>query len=625
MLKEYIVKKDKNETQFDKKYISNLFENDLEDFFKTNSELINVYSTAYNQEIFIIDTIRDSLLHGLFTLDFDNQKIILNNEMKFFEASLDFVFFMKFLEFEFGRIYKINNEKISFVISDYNFYNDILLKSNVKFNDLHFLNINISFCNNITKQELWHLKCSISDILGRISEYIDKNFDTNNYSEYGVLLTKILRKDFPTVLIETSKLDNEKVKIELKKNSNYSNEFFGLENLALCSSMDSLMKYHFENSSRKVLSCLHDTYISLKKFEEEVIVEKKPILLDAIKLILNSQYDYKITPRVLRNKYNLIDNNEDYDFYRFSFNKDAEIVRELKKLYKKGRITKKQYFEGLTLFSKERDKQYSSDIFLIESQDEYIIKKYMKEQDMDYELGISLRNIKLINEVLYNKYKNKLIKNNFQTNEDYSLHEEMKKSNSIGWANSIKSRTYFYDDIMPLVFLYIIGLGLYATNKDTMDLGSMNAKNIKCYTLASYRDYELRKENLLEKLVELEEQKRQKLIQLEKCTNEKGKINITNIINGIELDIQKINNYLSMDIINYNGENMRLCDKENTLRIIRNVFSHPERITLENLENLNIKLCDYNEKHEVVAEINCNVKDLMKVFDSNIVLKNKIM
>ena len=168
MLKEYIVKKDKNETQFDKKYISNLFENDLEEFFKTNSELINVYSTAYNQEIFIIDTIRDSLLHGLFTLDFDNQKIILNNEMKFFEATLDFDFFMKFLEFEFGRIYKINNEKISFVISDYNFYNDILLKSNVKFNDLHFLNINISFSNYITKQELWHLKCNISDILGRI-------------------------------------------------------------------------------------------------------------------------------------------------------------------------------------------------------------------------------------------------------------------------------------------------------------------------------------------------------------------------------------------------------------------------------------------------------------------------
>ena len=35
---------------------------------------------------------------------------------------------------------------------------------------------------------------------------------------------------------------------------------------------------------------------------------------------------------------------------------------------------------------------------------------------------------------------------------------------------------------MPLVFLYIIGLGLYATNKDTMDLSSMNAENIKCYT-----------------------------------------------------------------------------------------------------------------------------------------------
>lgn len=624
ILKEYIIKKDKRETEFGKKYISNLFAGDLENFFRINNDIIKINNTLHNDYIFIIDTIRDSLLHGLFTLDINSKKIVLNNEMKNFDAKLNFDFFTKFMDFEFGRKYKINNEKIQLVISDYDFYNELLLNSNVKFKDLFFLNINITLMNPISKQELWNLKCNICDILSKISNYIDKDFDLFDYSNYGILLNKILSDEYPSIMIETSKLNENEIKKDLIKYSANSANITNLESRALCSNMEILMKYHYDNSSKKVLDCLHDTYISLNKIDDAIFIEKDQIILDAIQAILNNCYDIENTPRTLRNKYKLTKSNEDYDFYHFYFNKEASQIRKMKKLYKEGVITKKKYYEVVSLTLKERNEQYSNNVYLIEPQDEYIIKKYMNNHNMDYELGIQLNNIKLINEKLYIKYKNRLLKNNVQSMEDYNFDLELKKNNSVKWAENVRNRTYFYADIMPLMFLYMIGLGLYATNKDIIDLSSINIDNIKCYTVASYKDYELRKDKKYDKIIELEEQKQKILIQLEKCSSEKGKISISKIINEIELEIQKINTFLNIEIIDYNGINMRLCDKENTLRIIRNVFSHPGRITLENLSDLNIKLCDYNDNHELVALINCNIKDLIKMFDTNVIFKSSI-
>lgn len=622
ILKEYLIKKDKHETEFSKKYSSNLFDGDLEEFIKLNNNLINIESIQYNDEIFVIDAIRDSLLHGLFEFDYDNKKIILNNEMKEFIATLDFDFFIEFLNFEFGRLYKVEKESIILPISDYNFYHNNMNKFEVTFKDIIFLNIKITSNESISNHFLWNLKCDINDLLGYISKYINNQFDYKNFESIVKIIQNEIKKSYPYIDTQIEQIDNKTIESELNKYKKNPDEITKLKDHALCQTIDSLLHYHFNKSTKKILSCLHDTFISLNKFDEIIYVENDKITQEIIQLILTNNYDYNKTMHYIRKKYNLI-SDEIYDFIYLKFNQDAEMVRLLKKYKKEGLISKKKLFEGLAIFTKLRDEKYQNDIFVIESQDEYIIRKYMNENNMDINVGITLKDFKKIDIKLYNKYKNKFLINNIQSQNDYDFQYEIYKQESIKWALQIKSRTYYYDDTFLMMFLYLMGLGLYATNKDKINLETIATDNIKCYSIPSYKEFKSNEKNIVNKLISLENLKQEKILQLAKCSNEKGKMSISKIINGIESDINHFREYLELEIIEYNGENMRLCDKDNTLRIIRNVFSHPERISINNLSKLEITLCDNNDNGEVVAVIKCNLLDLINLLNSNVVFQEK--
>ena len=500
ILKEYLIKKAKHETEFSKKYSSNLFDGDLEEFIKLNNNLINIESIQYNDEIFVIDAIRDSLLHGLFEFDYDNKKIILNNEMKEFIATLDFDFFIEFLNFEFGRLYKVEKESVILPISDYNFYHNNMNKFEVTFEDIIFLNIRITSNESISNHFLWNLKCDINDLLGYISKYINNQFDYKNFEFIVKIIQNEIKKSYPYIDIQIEQIDNKIIETELNKYEKNPEEIKKLKDHALCQTIDSLLLYHFNKSTKKILSCLHDIFISLNKFDEIIYVENDKITQEIIQLILTNNYDYNKTMHYIRKKYNLI-SDENYDFIYLKFNQDAEMVRLLKKYKKEGLISKKKMFEGLNIFTKLRDEKYKNDIFVIESQDEYIIRKYINENNIRINDEIKLKDLKKIDIKLYNKYKNKFLINNIQSQNDYDFQYEIYKRESIKWALRIKSRTYYYDDTFLMMFLYLMGLGLYATNKDKINLETIVTDNIKCYSIPSYKEFKSNEENIVNKLM----------------------------------------------------------------------------------------------------------------------------
>lgn len=688
LIKDFIIKKDINNPDINMRLSLEALESDLNSFMKENIKYITQLKTASNNNVYIIDTIRDSILHNGCDIDLTNGVVHINNSLKSFSCDIDFNFFKEFLFYGFydSRVFKekefilpISNrefyEKLEFN-SDFKKYDYIYAKNSKKNLDrIKFLKIRIKESNNkylpvksisdvfdkirnnntledeirkkieqnmfssktpeeklknyeeivkeqvnspLTVFQLWNLKCKIKDL---ITNFTPKNF--NNYifenkdnikkimDKYIELLQAEInsRNDFNDFFIEIEEFDdkdyiNKIINTKMYEKENIEKNDFNY----FCNYISGFFLRHVFDTQENLLMCMHDICTSINQYKIKSSNENNNITKEISKAILQENSSV-IDIKRIRRKYGLISKDE-YDYKKLSFNSFLEYIRE----YKKNCIRSKYTQKELDKIKKMRDYEYNNNVLTIESRDENYILNILQKENLSKD-EITLKKIKEFAPSLYEKYYNKILNSDETSEEDLKLFFG-NQNDLLEWSNVIKDRLFFYDNTNQLLFLYLIGCGIYSINKDNSNFDNeYSIENIKSYSRSSYNRFynsiilpgPRKRQELQNKLNEL-------INQYNNCNNEKGKEKIEQIIERVRKELLELDNQLNRSIKNIDGENYLEDNKEDTLRIIRNCFSHLGRIEIEDLQNLEIILRDKDEDGNISAIIKCNLKDLLNIF-----------
>lgn len=263
--KEKIIKKEiKNKKRLDR-LTRMVLETDVDKVFQNGFSkkmpIIN-YATEMDNT-WILDNIRDSIMHGVFDIDEENEMIIINNEQhdRKLKANVPFSWFIDYAK------YDILSKKIMDKYTVKGFYYD-KQKKNCNYlntrkelfkNILYVVNIdgNVFNVNEIEKRvrELFN-ECSINDNKDLVID--DKMFDYNkdkynndyllSFCKTCSIVKKTIEKEYPGVNVNIH-IDNRKYKLInkiSKKTYNYYNDYdfmFDHFNSLVSSKSMSFLKY----------------------------------------------------------------------------------------------------------------------------------------------------------------------------------------------------------------------------------------------------------------------------------------------------------------------------------------------------------------------------------------------
>lgn len=482
----------------------------------------------------------------------------------------------------------------------------------------------INYLNDYKKTQLtsynsWDLKSNINDVINNKSkEEFFNNIEANDTEEE--IMNKFIKnlnnyfktnKYYEGYNIEIKKTSNIKKKLDyIVKTKLYDKDMLEDNNYErLFSRINDFFLRKVFDTQENLLMCMHDLNTSLKIYKEQKLKESNKDNHEVSKAILEGR-EIEKTIRDIRKKNNDFKKTE-YDNKILKINPYSIDIRSYKKDYKKT----KELSIRLDKLRIMRDQEYKNNILIIESKDENTVLNILKNHNLEnYE--ISLSDLKKYSPKLYEKYNKKFFENNVISEYDDKIHYDIYNVDLIRWSDTIYRRLHFYDNTNPLMFLYLIGCGLYSMNKDKLqNIDNINIDNIKSYSKSSYNQfYNLVLVHGPNKKIELQNRIDSLNTQYNNCKSESGRIKINEMKCRIEKELKELDVLLNKEVKNIDGEKYLEDDKENTLRIIRNCFSHLGRVEIEKLDTLDIKLMDHNENNECVAIVVCNIKDLINIF-----------
>lgn len=624
LVKETIITKDKKNPNIYTRLELNI------DSFVLN-DLINKNGLKYlcddkgKDSKWLYDAIRDSILHSPPIINFENKTVHIKNNMKDIECDIPFDFFTDIAgrHFTDGIILKSEEYKTDVFILDYNTYielygNDLkdfnnyneyveyakkIKRYNIRFKSK---NININnegpfFNGKVTHQTLNWFTNSINLYVDDCSRYAFKTLESqpkpDNYNEYNELYDKyfckkmenILSDKYPNINFKVipSSVDQERLKQTydteiyrnpdaLKKNNKMKHYLF-----TRC-----LIETHKDNERGMLLGAFNDLLVSAK-LAKEINNEPDKVARIISKLDLNCEIvDNKVIHTI--RKQSGLTNNDTYD-------------------------TAKLYYGGI---------QDNKLIYI--NNDEFNKLKTLLNINLQPSerilLGISMSDIKKVDKEIYTKYTEKLKKDtSYPSDQDINYLIDNYHNKAMTAARQMKSRLYKYYYLMPFLFLYTLGTGIYSINIDSTFRNNEKFidivnKSINCYSNSYYN----RNKEILPRINEKILEEQNKLIKmqenLKKCNNKIGKKKIEDSIKSIKIRITQYKIKQNAKIIQVNGVNFQETETEEKLSRIRNAFSHLNRIKLLDFNSNEIELIDYNDKNKPVAIIRTSIDKFFKLF-----------
>ena len=636
LVKESIITKNKKDTNIYSRLKLNIDESYLDELIDNNG-LRYLCDKSGKDSKWLYDAIRDSILHNMPIIDFDNKRVHIKNDLKKIECDISFDFFMDIAgrHFSDGVIIKPEEYITNAFILDYDVYLKLygdrfimdfsdftnfdefvkyamkikryiikfkpktdniyhegpIFDDSVTYQSLNWFNATIdSYVDYCCKYTFDFLK-SRHDVLDNIIEY-NKNFD----AIFCCKMKELLNKECPNIDFEITLefVDYEKLKkiydqimqrdmSSLRKDSKSKHYLFARH----------LIEAHKQSDRRMLLGAFNDLILSVK-FAKKIYNEYDEVAKTTAMLLLNCQCFFDDIIHNIRKQYGLT-NNDTYDklYVRYGKNIDNRYIY----------ITDNEFNKLNEFF------QYN-----VSCKDEHLYSFEMSD-------------IKNIDRKIYDKYTDVFRKTGTLSDQDIAY----LSNESISYADTIKSLLYKYHYVMPMLFLHVLGTGIYSINKDSIFLNNANFvdildKNIECYSSSYYNS----NKNLLPGLpdkINLELEKLQKMQEgLEKCTTFEGKEKIKKSIVGIEKNIKKYRTKLNARVIQVNNVKYQETDINEKLSRIRDAFSHLDRVKLLDFNSKEIELIDYNDSLQPVAIIKTNIDSFFNIFKSiyaNDVLDNQ--
>lgn len=646
LLKEYII--DKNKKADIHSRLNLKTEQDLVDYLIDSNGLRYLCDTNNKDAKWLIDAIRDSILHNGASIDFNNKKVHIKNDMKSIECDIPFQYFIDMSEASIIENAKLNRNEISFdvLVYDKEVYWDLLpvefayayetLENFLDFSkiikhykltlksknntpitltsyDIDSIQHNLFSLNSWLGESQKYAKDNMKDIYLEFMNRDDKSIDMDEFllQGYDNLFCKkmkdIFNKNMPEYECEMIKeeIDSKHLK------SFYNSKIKGLDELNLYHSSTPhilftryLLQSFQQNNYSKFLEAFQHILVSFKYSIKELYNDDDELAKSIALSRMNSIFYDENQIHMMREKSNLTSNDTYYWYNLMPPN-------------------------NLHFKSMQNDRT-----IYMSSEDYEIIKNKLQDKWLG-KTPINMRDLFEIDPQIYEKYANIFKQRGFASDQDisYTTYNHNSIYHSMIIREDLNEHYYF----IPLLFLYSLGTGIYSINKESLFEQNQQfidalGRNIDCYSKEYYSENQSLITKLNKKLTKFSDLLEKQKASLERCNNEQGKASITanineynSIVQNIQLQMQekKVND---PNIISYEGELYQKVELEDTaiiLRNLRNIFSHLERVKVLGLNSNNIELVDYNDKNEPTTYIKTDIMTLFNTFKSFYSLKDE--
>ncbi len=483
-----------------------------------------------------LQNIRNGLLHGLFMIDFENQKFKIINQEKNFICDVPFEWIKSYMNYhilEDKTTRRVQMKEI-FITKDI-FKNlkhlDDLQSVSDYINKLYIYEIDIRSENNINKQEVKRF----------VKEYISNNLITlpNNQRKSNIYKQKfqMLRHDLIQAIKE--KYEGTQVNIRIIKDIDIAKELNDMYNTE-------------ENDIYKIKDPIEQCNIiidRLRKFYEKSTDD-----------LIKSFEDINTTLQIYNN---YIKNNPAYEANKSIINyilntnaNEEEILNFIHNIRKQNPDSKNSYDNFII----------GGEKMPLSKKDRRAINNYYKKHE-NIQLGdnytIELGKIKGVYKV-YQRLLRNVERKEFISDEDVELYNSEIIKSTIKIRDVINKQKENID----LAIIYTLGISTFAMNKekalDESNYENINTKRIQAYSEEAYSEYKNRREWL--------ERSKEQLIRFIKSEpNKKRRETLKSNLREIE---SKLSTILKEKIIEFRGRNLAICTKKQTSTLIRNCFSH---------------------------------------------------
>lgn len=639
LLKEEIITKDKKNPNVHSRLKLNVDSSIIDNLIDSNG-LRYLCDQNGKDAKWLYDSIRDSILHGTPIINFDTKTVHIKNDKKALECDISFDFFNNIAGKGFinSIILNPNEYNIDIILSNSGIYDELyggefIKKDSISNHDefnkyiklLKHYTIKFSPKNrlqplansDITRWDLKRLqdeieisflpKCEKMALDNYFSYmYKDsrekKNSNNDYYSEcqkyFDLLfcenLTKLLNEKYQNFSFEIkpSSIPLDKSEFLYSKRIDDYSKFFKLDFLGQHIELTRKIKEIYNESEREqLLSAFNDLSISFN-FAKRIPQETDPIAKELAISYLNGNKINILELHKLRIKLNLTQ-HDTYDNVYLSYGK---------------KINNYNIYISLDDFNKLKDKM-----------------PYLKDYQSDFYVGnIRLSDIKKVDKQIYDKYVELIKSGESYSDQDYLYFRHRTYETAMQIRDILNA--YYY--VMPILFLYVLGTGIYSINKEkefehNTEFIDIVSSNITCYSSSYFNS----NKDIMPRLQKIISDDKQKVIELEKnltnCSSAVGKEKIKEKIEIIQQKINQNEFKLNSPIISKNGINYQATEPTETLTRLRDVFSHLDRIKIIDFSNKKIELVDYNDNNQPVAIIQTDIKTIFKIF--KLVYKEKVI
>lgn len=539
-----------------------------------------IYDAYSLSPLWVISSIRDSLLHNACSVNLQTKEIMINNPNPEgnLHCDIPFEWFNKYGKYHIFESKLVNELDVKgiFLTSD----THLMQK---KFNSVQDIE---KFINNVIAYKI-HIKSPDlldENIIRRyIENFIDvkssdiiskNNLEYLSYEGKWAFIVQRLKKDFkrvfPDIEVTIEQINSENVLDDFNKLYNNEDIFSHTKYKDQYSLLVNRLMRYYRMPKTAVTDSVESLIATMQIYNQE----------------LKSNEDYEECKEVIEYILNL--NNDG--------GKTLEFIHE----YRKNKNLTNTYYNNFV---------GDSHSLRLDDEDRERLKQYLTKQ-FGFEpssIQVTLGTIKAFDEDLYNKYKNRYEESNAISDEDIAFYNMP----VIKMAQQLRQKTTEVQKFLELGLVTTLGITTYAMNKEAIfdAEGYENIdklEEIPSYSSGLYKSYSLARKELEEKIHKLEA----KLKRIDNDPNFKSSKKKERLKRKIERDLEiskerfEAEEAPEEEIITYNNKKYKLTNNNDTARIIRNCLAHLDRI----------KYASYDEGMLLLEDekgiIKCNIEDL---------------